>query len=168
MLELQSISKTFHPGTIHAKKALQNLSLSLNDGDFVTVIGGNGAGKSTLLNAIAGGNTTASGLDQAAAGLIPEAAKNAPEGTAAVELTFVTQILPESYQNGVLVLEKKLEDCTVSGQQVSVRLTEEDTLAFRQDGSVLQIQLRCGIGEKRLASEVITATVGRILKEGTL
>ena len=54
MLELQSISKTFHPGTIHAKKALQNLSLSLNDGDFVTVIGGNGAGKSTLLNAVAG------------------------------------------------------------------------------------------------------------------
>ena len=43
MLELQSISKTFHPGTIHAKKALQNLSLSLNDGDFVTIIGGNGA-----------------------------------------------------------------------------------------------------------------------------
>ena len=71
-------------------------------------------------------------------------------------------------QDGVLVLEKKLEDCTVSGQQVSVRLTEEDTLAFRQNGSVLQIQLRCGIGEKRLASEVITATVGRILKEGTL
>ena len=66
------------------------------------------------------------------------------------------------------MLEKKLEDCTVSGQQVSVRLTEEDTLAFRQNGSVLQIQLRCGIGEKRLASEVITATVGRILKEGTL
>ena len=54
MLELQSVSKTFHPGTIPAKKALQNLSLSLNDGDFVTVIGGNGAGKSTLLNAIAG------------------------------------------------------------------------------------------------------------------
>ena len=49
-----------------------------------------------------------------------------------------------------------------------MRLTEEDTLAFRQNGSVLQIQLRCGIGEKRLASEVITATVGRILKEGTL
>ena len=69
MLELQSISKTFHPGTIHAKKALQNLSLSLNDGDFVTVIGGNGAGKSTLLNAIAGvwpvdeGNILIDGVD---------------------------------------------------------------------------------------------------------
>ncbi len=54
MLEIKDISKTFHPGTIHAKRALQNLSLTLNDGDFVTVIGGNGAGKSTLLNAIAG------------------------------------------------------------------------------------------------------------------
>lgn len=54
MLEIKDISKTFHPGTIHAKHALQNLSLTLNDGDFVTVIGGNGAGKSTLLNAIAG------------------------------------------------------------------------------------------------------------------
>lgn len=54
MLELKSISKTFNPGTVNAKTALNNLSLTLNDGDFVTVIGGNGAGKSTLLNAIAG------------------------------------------------------------------------------------------------------------------
>lgn len=54
MLEIKDISKTFHPGTIHAKHALQNLSLTLNDGDFVTVIGGNGAGKSTLMNAVTG------------------------------------------------------------------------------------------------------------------
>lgn len=54
MLEIQHISKTFHPNTIHAKKALVDLSLRLEDGDFATVIGGNGAGKSTLLNAIAG------------------------------------------------------------------------------------------------------------------
>ena len=54
MLELQSISKTFNPGTINEKKALNGLSLHLNPGDFVTVIGGNGAGKSTMLNAIAG------------------------------------------------------------------------------------------------------------------
>ena len=54
MLEIKSISKTFHPGTIHEKRALQDLNLELADGDFVTVIGGNGAGKSTLLNAIAG------------------------------------------------------------------------------------------------------------------
>lgn len=54
MLEVKNISKTFNRGTINEKCALSNLSLSLNDGDFVTVIGGNGAGKSTLLNAVAG------------------------------------------------------------------------------------------------------------------
>ena len=54
MLELQNISKTFNPGTINEKQALKKLSLTLKDGDFVTVIGGNGAGKSTLLNAVAG------------------------------------------------------------------------------------------------------------------
>lgn len=54
MLEIRNISKTFNKGTINAKVALDGLSLTLEDGDFVTVIGGNGAGKSTLLNAIAG------------------------------------------------------------------------------------------------------------------
>ena len=54
MLEIKNISKTFNPGTVNEKQALRGLSLTLNDGDFVTVIGGNGAGKSTLLNAIAG------------------------------------------------------------------------------------------------------------------
>ena len=54
MLEIKNLSKTFNPGTINEKLALDNLSLTLNDGDFVTVIGGNGAGKSTMLNAIAG------------------------------------------------------------------------------------------------------------------
>ncbi len=54
MLDLNSISKTFNPGTINEKCALSHLSLHLTPGDFVTVIGGNGAGKSTMLNAIAG------------------------------------------------------------------------------------------------------------------
>ena len=54
MLELKNISKTFFPGTVHEKTALDNLCLTLHEGDFVTVIGGNGAGKSTMLNAIAG------------------------------------------------------------------------------------------------------------------
>ena len=54
MLELKHISKTFFPGTVNAKTALDDLSLTLHDGDFVTVIGGNGAGKSTMLNAVAG------------------------------------------------------------------------------------------------------------------
>lgn len=54
MLEIKNISKTFNPGTVNEKRALKNVSLTLEDGDFVTVIGGNGAGKSTMLNAIAG------------------------------------------------------------------------------------------------------------------
>ena len=54
MLELKNIRKVFNAGTINEKVALNNLSLKLNEGDFVTVIGGNGAGKSTMLNAVAG------------------------------------------------------------------------------------------------------------------
>ncbi len=54
MLELKNIYKTFNPGTVNEKRALQGLNLSLADGDFVTVIGGNGAGKSTMLNIISG------------------------------------------------------------------------------------------------------------------
>lgn len=54
MLEIRNVWKTFNPGTVNEKVALKGLNLTLNDGDFVTVIGGNGAGKSTMLNAIAG------------------------------------------------------------------------------------------------------------------
>ena len=54
MLEIKNIFKTFNAGTVNEKIALRGVSLTLNDGDFVTVIGGNGAGKSTLLNSVAG------------------------------------------------------------------------------------------------------------------
>jgi len=54
MLEINNIFKTFNKGTVNEKRALQGVNLKLNEGDFVTVIGGNGAGKSTTLNAIAG------------------------------------------------------------------------------------------------------------------
>ena len=54
MLQLKNIHKTFNLGTINEKVALNGVDITLNEGDFVTVIGGNGAGKSTMLNAIAG------------------------------------------------------------------------------------------------------------------
>ncbi len=69
MLELIGVEKTFNVGTINEKKALTGLNLKLNEGDFVTVIGGNGAGKSTMLNMIAGvypvdcGNIIIDGVD---------------------------------------------------------------------------------------------------------
>ena len=54
MLDIIDVYKAFNPGTINEKVALNGLNLTLNEGDFVTVIGGNGAGKSTMLNAVAG------------------------------------------------------------------------------------------------------------------
>lgn len=69
MLKINGVYKTFNPGTINEKKALNGIDLTLNEGDFVTVIGGNGAGKSTLLNMITGvypvdcGTITIDGID---------------------------------------------------------------------------------------------------------
>lgn len=54
MLKLENIRKTFHPGTVNEKRAVQGIDLHLKPGDFASIIGSNGAGKSTLLNAIAG------------------------------------------------------------------------------------------------------------------
>ena len=69
MLEIKNVSKVFNQGTVNEKKALNGLNLTLNEGDFVTVIGGNGAGKSTMLNIVAGvypvdgGKITINGTD---------------------------------------------------------------------------------------------------------
>lgn len=69
MLEIKNVTKVFNPGTVNEKLALDDFSLTLNEGDFVTVIGGNGAGKSTMMNAIAGvwpvdaGNIIIDGVD---------------------------------------------------------------------------------------------------------
>ena len=69
MLQIKNVHKTFNPGTINEKKALKGIDLMLNEGDFVTVIGGNGAGKSTMLNMVAGvypvdcGTITIDGVD---------------------------------------------------------------------------------------------------------
>ncbi|QRN84747.1 ATP-binding cassette domain-containing protein [Clostridia bacterium] len=54
MLKISNVSKTFNPGTVNEKVALRNVNLTLEEGDFVTLIGGNGAGKSTILNCVSG------------------------------------------------------------------------------------------------------------------
>lgn len=75
MLKIQGVSKTFNPGTVTEKKAIDKLNLTIEDGQFVTVIGGNGAGKSTLLNLIAGVYPPDCGriiLDEKDISLLPE------------------------------------------------------------------------------------------------
>lgn len=75
MLVLHEITKVFNPGTVNEKKALSELSLTVKDGDFITIIGSNGAGKSTLFNAIAGAFFTDSGtieLDGRDITMVPE------------------------------------------------------------------------------------------------
>ena len=54
MLDVKNLSKTFAPGTVNEHKALDNINLHLDDGDFVTIVGSNGAGKSTLFNMLCG------------------------------------------------------------------------------------------------------------------
>ena len=77
MLDIIQVSKTFNRNTVNENRALTSLSLSLNDGDFVTVIGGNGSGKSTMLNAVAGvlsvdsGQIFIVGTSQAGSRLLP-------------------------------------------------------------------------------------------------
>ena len=75
MLELRNITKIFNAGTVNEKTALSELSLTLNPGDFVTIIGGNGAGKSTMLNVVAGVYPTDEGeifIDGVDVTLLPE------------------------------------------------------------------------------------------------
>lgn len=75
MLKISHITKTFYPGTVNAKTAVNDLSLDVANGDFITIIGANGAGKSTLFNAISGSFFTDSGkifLDGKDITLMPE------------------------------------------------------------------------------------------------
>jgi len=75
VLELRHISKTFNPGTVNERSALRDITLTVKDGDFVSIIGANGAGKSTLFNAIAGSFFTDTGsilLDGSDVTLQPE------------------------------------------------------------------------------------------------
>jgi putative ABC transport system ATP-binding protein len=109
MLEIKEISKTFNAGTINEKKALSKLSLTLNEGDFVTVIGGNGAGKSTLLNAVAG----AFGVD---------------EGSILIDGTDVTKL--QEYKRAKF-LGRVFQD-PMNGTAATMGIEENLALAYRR------------------------------------
>lgn len=146
MLELKDICKTFNPNTINAKVALNHLNLTLNDGDFVTVIGGNGAGKSTMLNAIAGvfqvdsGTITIDGQD----------VTKLPEHKRAAFLGRVFQD-PMMGTAATMQIEENLALAARRGQSRSLRpgITRTEREQYRELLKILDLGL-----EDRLTSKV--------------
>ena len=135
MLELKHISKTFFPGTVNAKTALDDLSLTLHDGDFVTVIGGNGAGKSTMLNAVAGTLT----VDSGSILLDGEDITRKPEHRRAADLGRVFQD-PMMGTAGDMWIEENLALAAGNGGWFS-RLTQKDRTRFRDRLALLDMGL---------------------------
>ena len=71
-------------------------------------------------------------------------------------------------QRGEIILEKDLYACEISGNTLQVELTEEDTLRFEANNAMVEMQLRIGCGETRLASDIMRMSVKQIIKEGCL
>ncbi len=71
-------------------------------------------------------------------------------------------------QNGDVIVEKTLQDCSALEKTISVRLTEEETLRFDSDLGPVEMQLRVAVGSVKMASQIMKTTVNRILKDGCL
>ena len=146
MLEIQNIYKTFHPGTVNEKAALQGVSLKLEEGDFVTVIGGNGAGKSTTLNAVAGvwpvdsGKILIDGID----------VTNLPEHKRA---KFVGRVFqdPMTGTAATMQIDENLALAKRRGKRRGLRtnLSKEEQSEFRELLKILDLGL-----EDRMSSKV--------------
>jgi putative ABC transport system ATP-binding protein len=135
MLQISHISKTFNPGTVNAKTALNDLSLTVNDGDFVSIIGANGAGKSTLFNAIAGSFYTDSGhivLDDADITLMPEHER----------ARIIGRLFQDPMRGSApgMTIEENLALAAGHGGWLS-RVSKEDKALFRERLSLLDMGL---------------------------
>lgn len=88
--------------------------------------------------------------------------------TADMDCTQIDKLDVSFAQRDEVVLSKGLADCTVNGNTITVNLTEEDTLLFDCRKNPVRIQLRAGIGDKRIASNIMHTTAEAILKDGCL
>ncbi len=146
MLDLKNIRKTFNPKTVNEKVALNGVELHLDDGDFVTIIGGNGAGKSTMLNAIAGvwpvdsGSIVIDGTD----------ITNMPEHKRAAFLGRVFQD-PMTGTAATMQIEENLALALRRGQKRTLRvgITREERAEYRDKLAALGLGL-----EDRMTSKV--------------
>jgi len=135
MLELKNICKTFHPGTQDEKRALADVSLKVEDGDFISIIGANGAGKSTLFNAICGRYPLDSGsvyLDGKNVTMMPE-----HERARQIGRLFQDPMLGSAPD---MSIEENLALAAGLGGWLS-RITAEDRKAFRERLSLLGMGL---------------------------
>lgn len=146
MLEIKNVYKTFNPGTVNEKTALNGVSLKLEDGDFVTVIGGNGAGKSTMLNAIAGVWT----VDEGQIIIDGEDVTKLAEHKRAKYLGRVFQD-PMTGTAGTMGIEENLALAKRRGQSRTLRsrITKKEREEYRQLLKILDLGL-----EDRLTSKV--------------
>lgn len=146
MLDINRISKTFNAGTVNEKRALDGLELHLQEGDFVTVIGGNGAGKSTMLNAIAGtwfvdqGNILIDGVD----------VTRLPEHRRAAYLGRVFQD-PMTGTAASMQIEENLALASRRGKRRSLRIgiTAKERESYKEQLQILELGL-----ENRLTTGV--------------
>ena len=146
MLELIGLYKTFNAGTVNEKRAIDGLDLTLEDGDFVTVIGGNGAGKSTTLNLIAG----VFPADQGTIRLNGKDITRLPEHKRAKYLGRVFQD-PMMGTAATMGLEENLALANRRGKARSLRpgITNQERQAFRDQLATLGLGL-----ENRMTSKV--------------
>lgn len=146
MLELIDVKKTFNPGTINAKKALQGVNLHLNEGDFVTIIGGNGAGKSTVMNAIAG----VWPIDSGTIKIDGKEVKNLPEYKRAKYLGRVFQD-PMMGTAATMEIQENLAIAARRGKHRTLKwgISSAEKKAFREQLAVLNLGL-----EDRLTAKV--------------
>lgn len=166
MLELIGLYKTFNPGTVNEKRAINGLNLTLEDGDFVTIIGGNGAGKSTTLNLIAG----AIPADQGTIRLDGVDLTHLPEHKRAKYLGRVFQD-PMMGTAATMGIEENLALASRRGKTRGLRrgITAQERALFREKLAALDLGLenrmtsRVGLlsGGQRQALTLLMATLNR-------
>ena len=146
MLEIKAIWKTFNAGTVNEKQALRGVDLTLNDGDFCTVIGGNGAGKSTMLNAVAG----TFGVDSGSISIGGVDVTRLPEYKRAAYIGRVFQD-PMMGTAPTMQIEENLALAARRGQRRGLRwgITREERVRYRELLAGLDLGL-----EDRLTSKV--------------
>ena len=153
MLKIEHIFKTFNAGTVNEKRAISDLCLTLEDGDFATIVGSNGAGKSTLFNAIAGSFYTDSGfieLDGEDITFVPEHVRS----------RYIGRLFQDPLMGTAphMTIEENLSVAYLRASEHKKGLfsyvTKKDRAAFREQLSLLDMGLEDRMSQERAKMSV--------------